>query len=90
MADCKGCGAIIEWVVTVAGVSMPIDPDPVPDGNVEFTGRTASTSTGWSCPEVRVVAAGEQSLFAELEPDRYQAHFRFCPDAESFRNGETR
>lgn len=36
MAFCKGCGAKIEWHKTAAGKSMPIDPEPHPEGNMAF------------------------------------------------------
>ena len=29
MSVCKGCGAPLEWIQTVAGRSMPVDPEPV-------------------------------------------------------------
>ena len=36
MAFCKGCGKTIEWHKTAAGKSIPLDPDPHPDGNLTF------------------------------------------------------
>ncbi len=34
MAKCKSCGATMLWTKTPSGRNMPLDPDPVPDGNV--------------------------------------------------------
>lgn len=36
MSFCKGCNAKIEWHKTAAGKSIPLDPDPVPNGNITF------------------------------------------------------
>jgi len=34
---CKSCGAPIEWVQTIKGHNMPLDPEPVAGGNIELT-----------------------------------------------------
>ena len=36
---CKACGKVVEWHPTAGGSSMPIDPDPSPDGNFAWDGR---------------------------------------------------
>lgn len=58
---------------------MPLDPDPHPDGNVEMTGRKATTPRGQQGPEVRVVAP-QASLFGDEQPSRYMPHFATCPN----------
>lgn len=36
---CKACGQRVEWHPTANGASMPIDPDPHPDGVFVFNSR---------------------------------------------------
>ena len=36
MAFCKGCGANIDWHKTADGKNVPVDPEPVPNGNLHF------------------------------------------------------
>lgn len=33
-SKCSTCGAPVAWVLTILGRKMPIDPEPVPDGNL--------------------------------------------------------
>jgi len=67
---CRSCGADILWVVTVNGKAMPLDPDPVEDGNVTVEGGIA-TVLG--------------PLEAVSEPVLYVTHFQGCPDADEWR-----
>lgn len=67
---CSSCGAIVVWVVTGKGARMPLDPVPVPNGNVVRTGEQT----------VRYLKPGE--AFAG---NRYVSHFSSCPDASSHR-----
>lgn len=72
------------WVVVdKTGKSMPVDADPVDNGNIELTGKTRATSQGGQAPECRYVAQG--SLLTEA--DRYVSHFATCPDADHHRRG---
>lgn len=69
-----GCGAPIEWVIVAAsGKRMPLDPEPVANGNIAFVaeGRV----------EVLSIAGGG------LMEDRplYVSHFATCPRPERFR-----
>lgn len=41
MAACKGCNARIYWARTKSGAAMPLDPQPVDGGNIEFAGTLA-------------------------------------------------
>lgn len=73
-STCTGCGAAIRWVITDGGRRMPLDPDPVPDGNVVpavIDGqRRARVLTGEQMP---------------ADGPAWQAHFRTCPAAPQFR-----
>jgi len=61
---------------------MPLDPVPVADGNVVFTGRSLTNDRGIARPEVRVEDTA--SMFDDGEP-RYVTHFASCPHADQHR-----
>lgn len=64
------CQSPIRWAVTeTSGARMPIDDDPVEDGNVIITSRQADGT-----PVVHVLAKGET---VGTVP-RYVAHFATC------------
>ena len=86
MSACRSCDAPILWVVTQAGRSMPLDPDPVEGGNVEMTGRYGETRQGTVVPLVVVHAGGEQlALDGVPTAPRYVSHFATCPNADEHR-----
>lgn len=71
MNNCRSCGAPIFWARTTTRKNIPIDADPVDNGNVELT-RT------WDGPfrVVSVVAPGDGT---------HVSHFVTCPDASDHR-----
>lgn len=68
---CRSCQAPIRWKLTEAGKRMPIDRDPVPDGNVVLLDGD----------RVHVLHADE---VADDVP-RYVSHFATCPNARGHR-----
>lgn len=50
MRPCRSCGAPIQWVWTVTGKAMPLDPEPHPDGNVELIDGVAHVHSQ-PCPD---------------------------------------
>lgn len=76
MAVCKGCGAEVTWVKTLAGKTMPIDPKPNPDGNLQIVDRSGAQI---------IVAVVNDTLFDDETTVRYTSHFATCPDADEFR-----
>lgn len=74
---CRSCGAPIAWVITVKGRRMPLDPDPVEDGNV------------WIMRVEGAQLVAGVSLNAEGVPplvrERYVSHFVTCPNADQHR-----
>jgi hypothetical protein len=74
---CRSCGATIEWAVTANRKSIPLDPDPHPDGNLVLVW----TSPGRQ-PMALVVNPHEPMLD---EPPRYRSHFVTCPNADQHR-----
>ncbi len=66
---CKDCGKPIRWYKTATGKSMPVNPDPVTDGNVVIEiGRA------------RVLKTGET-----YTGRRFVSHFNTCPFADKRR-----
>jgi len=76
---CSSCGAPIIWAKSKAGKAMPVDAEPVRDGNVmlEQHGlRVTAVVTGES------MLPGVQTL--------YKSHFATCPNADAHRKRRTR
>lgn len=73
---CRTCKAGVWWVVTYAGVRMPLDREPDPEGNIEM----------WRVDDVwrAEVLYQVESLFPMDRP-RWRSHFATCPDAAAHR-----
>lgn len=69
LSRCASCQAEILWLRTVNNKAMPVDPEPVPNGNVVIEGETA-----------RVLRRGE-----EHPGPRYKSHFATCTTPAAFR-----
>lgn len=72
---CRGCKARIVWAITPKGKSMPLDPEPSPDGNVEVV---TDANGRWHV----VAVHPEPDLFGGI---RYLSHFVTCPKSKEFR-----
>ena len=72
---CSSCRARIIWTLTANDHRMPIDADPVENGNVVITGWIGPI------PKTRVARVDEQ---LDAQP-RYLSHFATCPNASDFR-----
>lgn len=73
MSDrCKSCQAPIRFVVMTTGGTMPLDYDPMPEGNIVIgeDGRGEVLSGG---------------IFDATEGPRYRSHFVSCPASAKFR-----
>lgn len=77
-AECRSCHAPVRWCITAAnGKRMPIDPEPVPDGNVWIV----RIEGGMPVVGVALSAAG----VPPTEALRYQSHFVSCEDRDTWR-----
>ncbi len=85
MPECRTCGAPMEWAITARGKPIPLDPEPVENGNIEKTGEFALTRFGDEAPVVRYVDDEQPDLF---EQDRFVTHFATCPDAREHRKDD--
>lgn len=64
MNTCRACPAPVRWVRTEAGRAMPLDPVPVPEGNVQLVGGVAHVLHKDEVPQPGA---------------RYVSHFATCP-----------
>ena len=77
MTACRSCGAPVTWATTVNRRRMPVDADPVPDGNLVL----AYPSPG--APPLAVVVDPDAPMIDD--PPRYRSHFSTCPNADQHR-----
>lgn len=78
MATCKGCESSMVWAVHESnGRGVPLDPEPVDDGNLVATGETQGDQI-----VVRYVRKGEDT---GVMP-RYVTHFSSCTSPDEFRS----
>ena len=78
ISACRSCGAPIRWVRTTYGRLVPIDPDPVSNGNIVIQPISGTADY------VRKGAYIDQTW------DRYVSHFVTCPDADAWRKPRAR
>lgn len=75
VSRCRSCDAPVRWVTTERGKNMPLNPDPVENGNIELIQRDGQT--------IAVVhPAGHVDLFGG---PRFVTHFTDCPSAAEWR-----
>lgn len=68
---CRSCKARVIWATTGGGKPIPLDADPVADGNVRLDNGVA------------LILAADVDLPAGVA--RYLPHFVTCPDAPAWR-----
>jgi len=71
---CSTCGAEVIWARTVTGRLMPVDPEPVPGGNIELIKPND--------PREPLEAHVVTPWFGEK---RHVSHFVGCPQADQHR-----
>ncbi len=69
---CRSCKALVVWALTREGNRIPVNPNPVANGNLRLEQRGA------------VLVAEVADLFSP-PGDRYATHFVDCPDAKTWR-----
>lgn len=74
MSQCATCKAEIVWAVTPTGKAMPVDPDPVDNGNLVLD------------VDARPVSVRPPELTDDPEGPRHVSHFATCPDAQHWRH----
>lgn len=76
MSACRSCGADIVWAVTAAGKRMPVDAEPVPEGNVALVDLASG--------EIHATVLGEGEALLAEEP-LHLSHFATCVFADQHR-----
>ena len=67
---CRGCHAPLRWARTESGKAIPLDPEPVPDGNIVVTDSGIA----------HFLRATEMAT-----SERYVSHFSTCVKRAHFR-----
>lgn len=77
MAKCQTCRAPIEWAKSEAtGKAMPLDAEPVADGNIVITSAGAAK-----------VLKKEDIANLLPETPRFVSHYTTCKQADAWRSG---
>lgn len=77
MTECRSCGEPIIWAkVWITGTPIPIDPDPVPNGNIVMRSRR---------PYVEVASTNQIKDAKKAGLDLYVSHFVTCKDGDKWR-----
>lgn len=80
IANCRSCERRIIWVESDrSGKPMPLDPEPVPFGNIRVIERPGQNRVG------RVLTLDELALIDETDELLYLSHFATCPNAHAHR-----
>ena len=83
MSQCRSCKAEILWVTMEKSLKKnPLDPEPVPNGNIVIMTVSGSERTA------RGVGAREAKLLAEAGTPLYVSHFVSCRDSKIFRKDD--
>jgi hypothetical protein len=75
LEPCGTCYRLIIWAVTTRGKDMPVNPDPVPGGNIALDERPGVA------PLARVLTVTQQFGRTNLRT----SHFVDCPQAPKWR-----
>jgi hypothetical protein len=81
VSACRSCGAAVRWAVSVNGKRIPVDDQPVPDGNLVLSDPTP----GAYAPVASHYVEPEQAPLFGDEPPRFVSHFATCPNADHHR-----
>ena len=86
LARCDGCHQPVEWVITEANHKrMPIDPDPIADGNLVKLATPCADGTEIVRYLTKAELANEGGSLFEGPTDRYVSHFATYSHADRFR-----
>lgn len=81
MARCRSCDAPVLWaIVRKGGKRIPLDPDPVDNGNIAIIGEREDQYGKSPLVEYRAT----DPLPGMSEP-KYVTHFATCPNAQQHR-----
>jgi hypothetical protein len=84
-AHCRSCGADIIWAVTEKGKAMPVDPTPLPDGNIVLSMRTNQAPVAAIQTKESIEYLLAQAKYTGQEHLLFKSHFATCPNATKHR-----
>lgn len=67
---CKACGKPVEWHPTASGSSMPIDPDPHPEGTFGFVAGMKLARLGLGAKKPRMYRCHWDTCAKGAKPER--------------------
>ncbi|MCI4360649.1 MAG: hypothetical protein L3J91_03015, partial [Thermoplasmata archaeon] len=82
---CRSCKAAIRWAVSVKGKRIPLDADPLPDGNLRLYRPDPMGHVLRLPPSRAIFVPRPERVEGEL---LFVTHFATCPYAEEHRKGE--
>jgi len=81
MLKCRGCGEHMEFITSVKGHRIPVDPEPVQFDVGSVLDATYVSRSG--------VVFGKGSIVQNGDP-LYISHFATCPKASDFRKKQNK
>lgn len=83
MSSCRSCGASITWAVAESGKRIPVDAQPVANGNLRLSQEPGDGS--FTIQRARVTGSTIDLLDPTDDGARYVSHYATCPDAADWR-----
>lgn len=80
MSSCGSCGAPVRWCVSEHGKPMPVDHDPVSDGNLRLLPGSPQP-VALVRPQRELLDPGDDGV-------RYVSHFATCPNSAEHRKAK--
>lgn len=81
MTKCRSCGAAIFWAVSVNSKLMPIDAEPVQDGNV-------LVNISRSNPDKKTCVVLKHGVEKPKDRRLFRSHYQTCPNAKAHRRSK--
>lgn len=82
---CRSCKEPIEWVHTEKGKAMPVDKEPVPDGNLVLSMRGERWPVAIYQSQADIEKLRKQAANRGEELRLFKSHFATCPQRRQWR-----
>lgn len=89
---CRSCNAPILWATTEKGKAMPLDIEPVENGDIRLEERSVAAYGGGTIVREQIVLTAVYAANADSEQERslgdvprYVSHFATCEFADHHR-----
>lgn len=81
MSTCRSCGAPVLWAVTPNSKAIPLNPEPVENGNLVLDAPHPMLGAGGEGHGTGPRLARPPQLDDDPDGARYVSHFVTCPNA---------